>query len=170
MAHPHSAGWSSGDWHQPIINFTLSLVPPWFFPPSFSFLFFLLLLFLFFYFLFFILFCSFLSFLFIYFLLSFFLSLLSFLFFSFIPPFFLISVSSTLYHLSMRVFVMSIDSNFVLEFFAWVMVIMLVHSTCQKWNHVRSLPALRVVHESTTFKGVHESVRCLASQAFSLSS
>ena len=39
MAHPHSAGWSSGDWHQPIINFTLSLVSPCLFPPFFNFCF-----------------------------------------------------------------------------------------------------------------------------------
>ena len=108
-----------------------------------------------------LIFKSFFSFIFFFFL-SFFLSLLSFLFFSFIPTFFffffffLISVSSTLYHLSMRVFVMSIDSNFVVEFIAWVMVIMLVHSKCHKWIHVcvRAWLALRVVHESTTFKGM----------------
>ena len=47
---------------------------------------------------------------------------------------------------------------------------MLVHSTCQKCIHVRAWLALHVVHESTTFKGMRESVRCLASQAFSLSS
>ena len=45
---------------------------------------------------------------------------------------------------------------------------MLVHSTCQKCVHVRACLALRVVHESTTFKGMRESVRCLASQVFSL--
>ena len=50
------------------------------------------------------------------------------------------------------------------------MVIMLVHSTYQKCNHVRAWPALRIVHESMTFKGMRESVRSLASQAFSLSS
>ena len=31
---------------------------------------------------------------------------------------------------------------------------MLVHSTCQKCIHVRAWPALRVVHESMTFKGM----------------
>ena len=48
------------------------------------------------------------------------------------------------------------------------MLIMLVHSTCQKCIHVRA--SLRVVHESTTFKGMHERFHCLASQAFSFSS
>ena len=65
---------------------------------------------------------------------------------------------------------MFIDSKFVFEFIARVMVIMLVHSICQKCINVRAQLALRVVHESTTFKGMRESVRCLASQAFSLSS
>ena len=101
---------------------------------------------------------------------SFFLSFffkISFLFFSFFPYLsyflFLLSVSPhffpalclsswTLSHLSMRILVMSIDSNFVFEFITWVMVIMLVHSTCQKWIHVHAWPALRVVHEWTTFK------------------
>ena len=46
---------------------------------------------------------------------------------------------------------------------------MLVHSTCQKCIHVRAWLALRVVHASTTFKGIREHVCCLASQAFSLS-
>ena len=110
---------------------------------------------------------------------SFFLLFLSFILFYFIlsPPFLfflffnLCLSSSTLYHLSMRVLVMSIDSNFVFEFIAWVMVIMLVHSICQKWIHVRVCAwlALRVVHKSTTFKAMRESVRCLASQAFFLS-
>ena len=50
------------------------------------------------------------------------------------------------------------------------MVIMLVHTTCQKCIHVCAWLALRVVPESTTFKGMRESVRCLAPQAFSLSS
>ena len=84
--------------------------------------------------------------LFIYFF-SFFLSFffLSFLLFYFLlsPPVFfsfftLCLSSSTFYHLSMRVLVMSIESNFVFEFIAWVMVIMLVHSICRKWIHVRA--------------------------------
>ena len=68
---------------------------------------------------------------------SFFLSLLYFLYFILFYPhlFFLFFTlclsSSTLYHLCMRILVMSIDSNFVFEFIARVMVIMLVHSTCQ---------------------------------------
>ena len=49
------------------------------------------------------------------------------------------------------------------------MVIMLVHSTCQKCIHVHTWRALRVAHEST-FKGMRESVCCLASLAFSFSS
>ena len=52
---------------------------------------------------------------------------------------------------------MSIDSNFVFEFIALVMVIMLVHSICQKCIHVRAWLAPHV-HESTTFKGMRESV------------
>ena len=158
MAHPHSAGWSSGDWHRPIINLPFHWCSLGFF----------LLFFLHFCFVHFkVIYWSFL-------LLSFFFKF-SFLLFFFIPIFltcwFLLSASSSaLYHLSMRVLVMSIDSNFVFEFIAWVMVIMLVHSLCQKWIHVRAWLALRVVHESTTFKGMRESVRCLASQAFSLSS
>ena len=152
MAHPHSAGWSSGDWHWPIINLPFHWCPLGFFLLFFTSV--LLIFKLFIYFFFFL----FLKFFFFYFLLS--------------PPFFsfLCLSSSTLYHLSMRVFVMSIDSNFVLEFIAWVMVLMFVHSICQKWIHVRAWLALRVVHESTTFKGMRESVCCLASQAFSLSS
>ena len=51
----------------------------------------------------------------------------------------------------MRVFVMSIDSNFVLEFIALVMVIVLVHSICQKCSHVRTWLPLRVVHEWAAF-------------------
>ena len=124
-AHTYTTAfcWLAQRWLAPTdYQFTLSLVSPWLFPPSFSFF------------------------------------------------FFLISVSSTLYHLSMRVFVMSIDSNFVLEFIGWVMVIMLVHSICQKWIHVRAWLALRVVHESTTFKGMRESFCRLASQGFSFSS
>ena len=65
---------------------------------------------------------------------------------------------------------MSIDSKFVFEFIAWVMVIMLVHSTCQKCILVRAWLALHVIHESTTFRGMRESVRSLASEACSLSS
>ena len=72
--------------------------------------------------------------------------------------------------ISVCVLVMSIDSKFVFELIVSVMVIMLVHSTCQKCIHVGAWLAPRVVHESTTFKGIRESVRCLASQAFSLSS
>ena len=49
------------------------------------------------------------------------------------------------------------------------MVIMLVHSTCQKCIHVRVWLPLRVVQESMTFKDMRESVPCLASQAFFLS-
>ena len=114
---------------------------------------------------------------------SFFLSFsfkFSFLFFSFIHTFFLFLFSFSLffspslqlfYHLSMRVFVMSIDSNVVLEFIAWVMVIMLVHSICQKWIYVlvRAWLALRVVHESTTFKGMRVRVSVVfISSLFSL--
>ena len=61
---------------------------------------------------------------------------------------------------------MSVDSKFAFEFIVSVMVIILVHSTCQKCIHVRAWLALHVVHESTTFKGMCESVHCLASQAF----
>ena len=112
MAHLHSAGWSSGDWHRPIINLPFHWCPLDFFLLPFFFLSSLLLIFKLF------------IYLFIYsLLLSFFLSLLSFLFFSFLlsPPFFKLCLSSsTFYHLSMRVFVMSIDTrcNFELEFIA----------------------------------------------------
>ena len=84
----------------------------------------------------------------------------------------LILSSWTLSHLNMRSCNVSdmIDNKFVFEFIALVMVIMLVHSTCQKGIHVRAWLALRVVHESTAFKGMRESVHCFASQAFSLSS
>ena len=110
MVHLHSAGWSSGDWHRPIINLPFHWCPLGFFllplfyfisfftgvPLAFSsFLFFLFSSFFFFlfYYYFFILTSVLLIFklFFIYFLLlSFFLSLLSFLFFSFLlsPPFF----------------------------------------------------------------------------------
>ena len=150
--------WLEQRWLAPTdYQFTLSLVSPWLFPPSFFFLIISVLLicklFIFFFFL-----SFFLSFILFYFLLT--------------PPFFffffltLCLSSSTLYHLSMRVLVMSIESNFVFEFIAWVMVIMLVHSICQKWIHVRTWLALLVVQESTTFKGMRESVCGLASQAF----
>ena len=111
-------------------QFTLSLVSPWLFPPSFFFIFYFLFSYLFFYFfilssvllnfkLFIYIFCSslFLSFSFKFSFLFFYPHLFFFSFFFFFF-FFLISVSSTLYHLSMRVFVMSIDSNSVLEFIA----------------------------------------------------
>ena len=167
MAHPHSAGWSSGDWHRPIINLPFHWCPLGFFLLPFFFFFFL-----FYYFLILTSVLLFSSLLF--FSSSFFLSFsfkFSFLFFSFIPTFFfLISDSSTLYHLSKRVFVMSIDSNLVSEFIAWVMVMMSVHSICQNWINVHAWLALGVVHESMTFKGMHGSVCCLASWAFSLSS
>ena len=65
MAHPHSAGWSSGDWHRPIINLPFHWCSIGFFVLPFIFLFFLL----FFYFLFFI--SYFLSFFFFSFLLFF---------------------------------------------------------------------------------------------------
>ena len=172
------------DTHTCSLGFFLLPFLFFFFFLFFSFFFFSFSLFFSFFFFFFY-FCSvLLSFklFFIYFLLlSFFLSLLK-VFFSFLlsPPFFFlffffffkkISVSSTLYHLSMRVFVMSIDSNFVLEFIAWVMVIMLVHSICQKWIHVRvrAWLALRVVHEATTFKGMRGRVSVVfISSLFSL--
>ena len=166
MAHPHSAGWSSGDWHRPIINLPFHWCPLDFF----------LLLFIYFLFFYFFLISVLLIFnLFFFFFLSFFLSFLSFfILYYFIPTFFfcltLCLSFSTLYHLSMHFLVMSIDTNFVFDFIAWVMVIILVQSTCQKWIHVRAWVALRVVHESTTFKGMRESVCCLASQASSLSS
>ena len=83
-------------------------------------------------------------FIYFFFFLSFFFEF-SFLLFSFIPIFSVLTFclsSSTLYHLSMCVLVMSIDSNFVFEFIAWAMVIMLVHSICQKWIHVRPWLAL----------------------------
>ena len=159
MAHPHSAGWSSGDWHRPIIN-----LPFHWWPLGFFLLFFLHFCFVHFK----VIYWSFL-------LLSFFFKF-SFLLFFFIPIFltcwFLLSASSSaLYHLSMRVLVMSIDSNFVFEFIAWVMLKMLVHSICQKWIHVRVrawLP-LRVVHEATTFKGMRERVSVVfISSLFSL--
>ena len=129
MAHPHSAGWSSGDWHRPIINIPFTGVPLAFSSFLFFIIFFLISVLLTFKFFFFS---------------SFFLSFLSFLFFT------LCLSSSTLYHLSMHVLAMSIESNFVFEFIAWVMVIMLVHSIGRKWIHVRPWLALRVVYESTT--------------------
>ena len=104
-------------------------------------------------------------FLFLYFLLiSFFF--FSFFFFSFCLIFFFYSLSLLisfllsfsplgLFLVWICVLVMSIDNTFVFEFIARVMVIMLVHSTCQKWTHERAWRALRVVHESTTFKGMH---------------
>ena len=55
---------------------------------------------------------------------------------------------------------MFIDSKFVLEFIVRVMAIMLIHSTGQKCIHIRAWLALRVVHESSTFKGMRESVCC----------
>ena len=109
MAHPNSAGWSSGDWHRPIINVPFHWCPLGFFLlPFFNpfFLNFFLISVL-------LIFKLFIDF----FLLSFFF--LSFILFYFIlsPPFFSLS-SSTLYHLSMRILVMSIDSNFLFEFIA----------------------------------------------------
>ena len=141
--------WLEQRWLSPTdYQFTLSLVSPWLFPPSFFFIFYFCYFFIF-YFLFFIL-TSVLSIfkLFIYlFSSSFFLSLLRFLFFyPHLFFLFLISVSSTLYHLSMHIFVMSIDSNFVLEFIARVMMIMVVHSIYQKWTHVRHVALATRVH------------------------
>ena len=66
MAHSHSAGWRSGDWHRPIINIPFTGVPLAFS----SFLFFII----------FFLFSVLLTFKFFFFS-SFFLSFLSFLFF-----------------------------------------------------------------------------------------
>ena len=139
--------WLAQRWLAPTdYQFTLSLVSPWLF----------LLPFLFFLFLYFFMsllsiFKLFLDF----FLLSFFLFKFSFSSFLLCLSFFYFFLSSwALSHLSMRVLVMCIDSKFVFEFIAWVMVIMLVDSTCQKWIHVRTWPALRFVHESTTFKGM----------------
>ena len=94
-------------------TFTLSLVSPWLFPPSFSFFLFVLLIFKFF-----------IDF---FFFLSFFFNF-SLIFFSFMPAFFSfflffffflnLFLSWALSHLSMHVLVMSIDSNFVFEFIA----------------------------------------------------
>ena len=75
-----------------------------------------------------------------------------------------------LFLIQVCILVMSVDSKFVFEFIVWVMVIMLVHSICQKCIYVRAWLPLRVVHESTTFKGMRESFCCFASQAYSLSS
>ena len=136
MAHPHSAGWSSGDWHRPIINLPFHWCPLGFFLLPFFFYFFIII-----------------SVLLIFKLLFFYSLCLS---------------SSTLYHLSMRVLAMFVDSNFVFEFIAWVMVIMLVYSICQKWIHVSAWLALRVVHESTTFKGMRKSLLSCISSLFYL--
>ena len=88
MVHPHSAGWSSGDWHRPIINLPFHWCSLGFFLLFFLFFFFFLFSFFFFpFFSFLFLFFYFYSVLlifklfFIYFLLLFFF-LLSFLFFS----------------------------------------------------------------------------------------
>ena len=61
----------------------------------------------------------------------------------FIFIFFFLSVSPLqLYHLSMRILVMSIDSNFVFEFIARVMVILLVHSMSQVNSRTRVASAM----------------------------
>ena len=92
MAHPHCAGWSSGDWHRPIINLPFYWCPHGFFLLPFFVFFYCFFLFFIFYF--FISYSSVLLIfkLFIYlFSSSFFLSFsykFSFLFFSFIPTFF----------------------------------------------------------------------------------
>ena len=94
-----------------------------------------------------------------------FVYLIFFFYFLSLPIFFPLSFSPLgLFLIWVCVLVMSTDSMFVFEFIVWVMVIMLVHSSCQKCIHVRVWLALRVVHESTTFKGMLGSVRCLASQ------
>ena len=123
IAHPHSAGWSSGDWHRPIINLPFHWCPLGFFLLPFFF-FFLFSLFSFFFFIIFLILTSVLLIfkIFFFFFLSFSFKF-SFLFFSFIPHllFFFFNLclfSSTLYHLSMHVLVMSIDSKFVFEFIA----------------------------------------------------
>ena len=96
------------------------------------------------------LFCFFKLFIDFFFVLSFFLSYFkfSFILFSFIPTYFsslslLISFPLSfspheLFIIWVCVLVMSIDSKFVFEFIVWVMVIMVVHSTCQKCIHVRA--------------------------------
>ena len=104
----------------------------------------------------------------------FFLSFLSFpsVFLHFFPALFL--SSWTLSHLRMHVLVMSIDSKFVFEFIAWVMVIMLVHSICQKWIHTRTCTRVASATCRTWVndfqRHARESGHCFASQAFSLSS
>ena len=142
--------WLEQRWLAPTdYQFTLSLVSPWLLPPFFFFfliffsIFFVLLIFKFFFssssFL------SFLSFVLFYFLLS-----LFFYFLSLLISFPLSFSPLELFLIWVCVLVMSIDSKFVFEF-----IVMLVHSTCQKCIHVRAWLVLRVVHESTTFKGMH---------------
>ena len=78
MAHPHSAGWSSGDWHRPIIN-----LPFHWCPLGFSSFLNFIFIFIFSYFLFFILLIL-TSVLLIFKLFIYFSSFSSFLFFSFL--------------------------------------------------------------------------------------
>ena len=64
---------------------------------------------------------------------------------------------------------MSIHSKFVFDFIVCVIVIMLVHSICQKCIHVHAWLAPRVIHESTTLKGMRESVYSRMSERSKLS-
>ena len=144
MAHPHSAGWRSSDWHRLIINLHFHWCrldfPPFLFFHIFSKKF----KFISFYF-YFLIFYYFLSFFFPYFLIFVSYYLIFFLFFllydSLLISFLLFVSPAGLFLIWVCVLVMSIDSKLMLEFIAWVMVIMLVDSTCQECMRVATCRA-----------------------------